>query len=998
MKEWLSKIKHYSVCLLCFLATSNMYLQAQKLWVNGVVTDIQTKEPLIGASVVIKGTTSGVTTDADGKFSLEVNDTNAILVFRFLGYKTEEVVINGKKSLLISLKPDTELLDEIVVIGYGAVRKSDLTGSVSSVKSNDLKAFPATNIVQAMTGRAPGVYVQQKNGSPGGEINVRIRGANSIQGSNEPLYVIDGFLWGSAPANLNPNDIETMEILKDASATAIYGSRGANGVVLITTKRGTAGKTKVEFETSYSIQSIRKKLDLMDASEYATFTNQFLTNDGDKAYFENPASLGKGTDWQDLVLQSAPLTNNNITISGGSEKTQFSVSAGYYNQEGIVKNSDYSRFSTRANITHAINKYISVYAGVMYSQLNSRSKNYGSSNRGNDLFGSMILASPTLTPFNEDGSYRELKTAYPFISNVIANPLNFVYEKENKNKADQTFANAAITIKPFDGFFIKLTGGINVYNSRQNDYTTSKFIGSEGEASLSSSRAQTILNENTVGYTKKFGIHTISAVAGFTYQTNNNTSLGASGTGFISDTPGSYALGTAETFNTPNSGYTDWTMLSYLGRIQYNLMDRYLATVSFRADGSSRYSKGDKWGYFPSGALAWRLSHEDFMKDIDFISDLKLRVGYGETGSTAIDPYYTLNMLSAGKTVLNDDLVTWYAPGTRLPASLRWETTAQTNIGIDLSVFNSRYRLTLDYYIKKTKDLLNAVQLPASLGYTTTIQNVGEIQNKGVEIALDATIFDGDFYWNLAPNIAFNKNKVTKLYGGEDKIGSTFNIGILTDYVNILREGEPLGMFFGYKETGYDDTGKITYEDTDGNGLGYSDRRKIGDPNPDFTYGLNSVMSYKNFEFSFFIQGTYGNDIYNFNAMSVTQDFNYAHNRPIDMFNNTWTPENKNAKYPRASKKNAVNISDRFVEDGSYLRLKNIQLAYNLPTKSWGISSWLKSAQIYISGQNLLTLSGYSWYDPEVNYSGGSNSINLGLDYYTYPTSKSVTFGARLEF
>jgi TonB-linked SusC/RagA family outer membrane protein len=987
---------------LCFILISFLFMftltKAQNVTISGEITDGTTEEVLPGVSISVKGSANiGTVSDLNGKYSLSI-PAGSVLVYSFIGYKTQEENVGNRMIINVSLQESRELLDEVIVIGYGTVRKSDLTGSVASVKAEALTSYPTTGIAMAMAGKAPGVFVQQNNGSPGGTISVRIRGTNSISGDNTPLYVVDGFPYNGSPSILHPNDIESMEILKDASATAIYGSRGANGVILITTKKGKTGRTNVQFESSYSIQHVRKEMDMMDAGEYAEFTNRYLINDGGTAYFDNPSALGKGVNWQNLVLRNAPILNNSLTISGGNEKTKFSIGSGYYDHEGIVRNSGYSRFSLRMNIDHDINKYISLFGSTMYSQNHTDSKNYGSSNRGNDLYGAMLLAPPTLEPYNEDGTYNDLKIAYPFISNVLSNPLGHIYDRSDLTKYDKFLGNAAVTIKPFDGFFIKISGGIDLSNRREDRYTTTKIIGSSGNATVTTERYQSILNENTVGYSKKIGVHDISVVAGLTFQNYERVSSEVSGVGFISDVPGTHAIGTAESFGTPSTGFTDWKMFSYLGRIQYSLRNKYLATVSFRMDGSSRYSKGNKWGYFPSAALAWRISEEDFIKDTEFISDLKLRLGYGETGSTAISPYYTLNMLSSGKVAIGSDLSTWYAPGARLPSDLKWETTAQANLGLDIGILNNRYRLTLDYYIKNTYDLLNSVPLPTSLGYTNTVQNVGEIQNKGLEIGLDAYILNGKVDWSLTPHISFNKNTVKKLYGGNNILGSTYNTGILTDYVNILQEGEPLGMFYGYKETGYDENGMITYLDLDDNGnINSEDKMKIGDPNPKFIYALTSSLAYKDFEFNFFIQGSYGNDIFNLYSITSTQDFNYAHNRPRDMINNTWTAENPNTKYPRASKKNSVNMSDRFVEDGSFLRLRNVQLAYNLPLSKWN-AGWIKRAQVYVSGQNLLTWTTYSGYDPEINYSGSGNSINLGLDYYAYPMAKSWTFGVKLDF
>lgn len=977
------------------LLLSAFLVNAQEINLSGKVTQSDGNS-VPGVSVAIKGTSLGTVTNIDGQFSLKSPVGSKTLVFSFVGMKTKEVEITSSLVYNVVLEEDVYNLEEVVAIGYGTMKKSDLTGSVTSVESKDLTAYPATNVMKAMAGRAPGVFVQQNNSAPGGGIQVRIRGTNSISGDNNPLYVIDGFLYNGTPLILQPNDIESMEILKDASATAIYGSRAANGVVLITTKKGKVGKTKVEFESGYTIQSPSKKMDLMNAGEYAEFTNQWLITQNKAAYFENSASLGEGTNWQDLVMQNAPIYNSTLNISGGNEKTQFSLGGGYYDEEGIIINSEYSRVNFRSSINHEMSKYVSVNASLIYSQNQLDNKNFGAGNRGGDLFGAILLAPPTLTPYNDDGTYRNLQTAYPFSSNALQNPLEYLYEVDNKTIADKLLGNAALTFKPFDGFFIKISGGIDLGFNQNPSYSSTKRVFGSGSASMSTSRYQSILNENTIGYSKKWGIHDLSAVAGVTYQNYKTSSLSASGDTFISDAPGVYGLGTAANFGIPGAGYTDWAILSYLGRVQYSLKGKYLATVSFRADGSSRYSENNKWGFFPSAALAWRLSEEDFIKDIDFISDLKLRVGYGETGSTAISPYYTLNMLTSGKAAIGVDEATWYAPGTRLPAPLKWETTSQSNFAMDLGIMENRFRMTVEYYIKNTHDLLNSVQLPASLGYTSTVQNVGEIQNKGLEISLDANIFTGDFTWNLSPNISFNRNKVVKLYGGQQINGTSIYTGNINDYINILREGEPMGLFYGYKEVGYTETGDIKCEDLDGNGLSASDRVVIGNPNPDFIYGLNSLMTWKGFDFSFFIQGSQGNDLYNVVKLASTMDFAYGHNRPRDMINNTWTPENTNAKYPKIRVGAPTYFSDRWVEDGSYMRLKNIQLGYTLALQKWNFNR-IKRAQLYVSGQNLVTLTKYSGYDPEVNYTG--SSVSQGIDYFTYSMpAKSWTFGIKLDF
>lgn len=971
--------------------------------VSGRVTSADDRNGLPGTTITLKGTATGTTADAEGRYRLSVPDrTNAVLVFSSVGYITREVPVGSQTTIDLELVTDDRQLSEVVVVGYGTVRKSDLTGSLAQVKAKELNAFPATNVLQALSGRAPGVQVVQNTGAPGGGVSVRIRGTNSIQGSNEPLYVVDGFpTAGSNPTILNNADIESIEILKDASATAIYGSRGANGVVLITTKRGKAGRTSVDIESSYSIQTLRKKLDLMNAREYATFYNEQAVNDRVTPYFTQAQidALGDGFDWQDLIFQKAPLQNYNINVGGGTDKTQFSVGGSVFKQAGIVIGSDYNRYSLRANVNTDISKFFSVSFGTTLSRIDTDRRNSAGGNRGGSMISAALSSYPTLTPYNDDGTYRNMATAYPWGSNVLVNPLNYINEQTDRVKSNRVLANAALTFRPIPELAVRISGGIENNDDRSDAYTTRNFVNSQGSANVGTTQFTSLLNENTVTYTKTIATkHSISAVAGVTYQDFVTTTLNASGNGFISDASETFDIGAAITPGVPGSGYSKATLLSYLGRVNYSFNNKYLATISFRADGSSRYSEGSKWGYFPSGALAWRVSEEDFFKTVGFLSDLKFRVGWGATGSQAINPYATLNQLNSGKTVFDDAQVTTYAPGTRLPGNLKWETTEQTDIGLDAAFFSNRLRLTADYYIKNTRDLLNTVQLPSSLGFTSTIQNVGSIQNRGIELSVDGNLINKAFRWDVSGNIAFNRNKVMKLYGGKDVLGEAVNITVVNDVLNILREGQPLGVFYGYVEKGYNEQGKIVYQDLNNDGaINLSDKTIIGNPNPDFIYGFNSAMSFKGLELTVFFQGSQGNDIFNLSSVNQTLDYGFGLNMPREVFLDHWTPTNLNAKYPVISRTTQTQISDRFVEDGSYLRLRNIQLAYNLPLQQWRVN-WIRTAQIYASGQNLLTFTRYSWWDPEINSYGGSNSIRQGIDHYSYPTSKAVTFGLRVGF
>ncbi|QIP15227.1 TonB-dependent receptor [Spirosoma aureum] len=983
--------------------TSFVPAQAADRQIAGTVKS-ETGEGLPGVSVVVKNTTRGTTTDAQGNYKLTIpDDGRAItLVFSFVGYLNQEISIGNRTNINLQLVPNDKSLDEVVVVGYGTVKKSDLTGSLSQVKSKEINSYPATNVLQALTGRAAGVQVLQNTGAPGAPVSVRIRGTNSIQGSNEPLYVVDGFpLSGSNPTVLNNADIENMEILKDASATAIYGSRGANGVVLITTKHGKVGKTRVDLETSYSSQTLRKKLDLMNAQEYATFYNEQATNDKQKPYFTQDQinAFGQGFDWQNLVFQKAPMKTTALNISGGNEKTQFSLSGSAFNQDGIVKGSDYNRYSLRANINHAVSNKFSVNFGGTLTRLQTGRKDSGGGSRGNSMIAGAISAPPTLTPYNDDGTYRTLAIAYPFVATDLINPLNFINEQNNQTKANVALLNASLIFKPIESITIKVSGGVENRDDRSDNYTTRNFVNSSGAANVATNQFTSLLSENTISYNKIFNLkHTISAVAGFTYQDFLNTSLSGSGVGFLSNTPETYDLASASTPGIPSSNYSKSVLLSYLARVNYAYNSKYLATVSIRRDGSSKYSEGNKWGYFPSAALAWRVSNEEFMKDNTFISDLKVRASWGLTGSQAINAYATLNQLYSGKTVFGDALYNTYGPNTNLPGNLKWEMTEQKDIGVDFGILNNRILFTADYYIKNTRDLLNNVTLPTSLGYTTTIKNIGEIQNSGVELGIDTRILTGAFKWDVNANVSFNRNKVVRLYGGQDILGGTISVVVINDVTNILREGRPLGQFWGFVEDGYDDKGKIKYKDTDGDGsITIKDKTYIGNPNPKYIFGFNSNMSYKNFDLTLFLQGVQGNDLFNASAMGSTIDYGFGLNMPREVYLNHWSTSNPNAKYPIISNSVNARVSNRYVEDGSFVRLKNIQLAYNFPLQNWGVK-WVRTVQLYASGQNLLTLTKYSWWDPEVNSKGDANSTTQGVDSYSYPVAKTITFGLRVGF
>ncbi len=969
----------------------------------------ETNEGLPGVSVVIKGTQKGTTTNAEGRYQLAVPNAsdgpgNVTLIFSFVGYTSQEVIAGNRSTVDLTLVPDDKTLSEVVVVGYGQVRKSDLTGSVSTVKAKDINAFPVTTAVQGIQGRVAGVQVLQNSGAPGSDISVRIRGGNSLRASNEPLYVVDGFALSGGLSALNPTDIESIEVLKDASATAIYGSRGANGVVIVTTKKGTSGRHQVDVDSYYGVQSPTKLIDLLNAREMAEIANERATNDGAKPYFtpEQLAGFGDGTNWQKEVYRSAPIQNHGLTFSGGTDRMQYSVSGNYLNQQGIVPNSGLKKGTLRANINHKVLEKLNFSLSTILSRQSQRRISGENGNRGDGALSAILVSPPTITPFNADGSLSNV-APYAFSSNVLQNPFAYMYGRSDNEVRDYVLANSALTYEFVPGLTFRVSGGIELVDSRRDQYSTRQLNGSpNGSGAVSTGRQTNLLNENILNYTRQFAQrHNLTLTGGFTYQTQENTALSTGASGFASDALTTNALQAGTTPGLPNSSASSWTLLSYLGRVNYGYRDRYLLTASFRADGSSRFGASNKWGYFPSAAFAWRVSEESFMKNQTVVSDLKFRASIGQSGNTALSPYQTLNSLSSYQTIFGNDLGIGYAPSSTLSnPNLKWETTTQTDVGVDVAFLQNRLQLTVDYYHKKTDDLLAVVSLPTSAGYATTTQNIGSIRNQGVEFGLDAAILRvGAVRWNVATNVSINRNNVVSLVGGSDIFGSAVNppLGVA---VNLVREGQPVGVFYGYQENGLDEKGAIKFKDLNGDGvITAADKAIIGNPNPKFIYGFNSTLSYRNFDLTFFLQGVQGNDIFNANVTSFANSFNFGENQIKDLYANHWSAQNPdpNAKYPLISVNTKFRESDRFIEDGSYLRLKNIQLAYTVPTARLGIN-WLRKPQVYVSAQNLMTITKYSWYDPEVSTLGGSTSISPGVDAFGYPVARTVTVGVRLGF
>ncbi|AYQ35625.1 TonB-dependent receptor [Runella sp. SP2] len=992
---------------------------------KGKVTDAEKGDALPGVSVLIKGTTKGTTTNVNGEYSLPIPDNGAVLVFSFVGYEPQEMAIGNQTQLNIALKADIKALSEVVVVGYGQVKKSDLTGSVATVAVEEIKKVAVTSLDQALQGRAAGVQITQNSGAPGGSTTIRIRGGNSIQGDNEPLYVIDGIPFKNDGAGsgasfnvlstLNPSDIESMSVLKDASSTAIYGSRGANGVVIITTKRGKAGKSTINLESYYGVQQVRKKYDVLNGREYAQFVNDANTNEGRAPVYTQAQvdAFGEGTDWQNEIFRSAPISNYQLSMSGGDERTQYALSGGYFKQKGIVTNSDFDRYSLRLNLDRKLTNRLKVGNSLTVNRtVTNQSRTDGDLGSAGLVTIAALQFPPILPVYNPDGTY--LITS-PALSFTADNPAALARESQNTTTALRVFGNVFGEYQIMEGLSFKVLLGADAIIQKRDSYlprSVASGLAQGGAASIFNGQSMTWLNENLLSYTKSFGVHNISALIGYTQQANRTENNTAASRNFVNDNLNSGNLGAGSVPLVPSSGIGTWGLQSYLARINYGYKDKYLFTASFRADGSSRFGANNRYGYFPSAALAWRVSEEDFLKNARVISDLKLRATYGSTGNQdGIGNYPAYSLLGTQNYIFSNAVSTGIGPSQIANPDLSWETTTQADLGIDVGFFNNRITLVADLYLKRTKDLLLNVTVPSTSGYSSAIQNLGKVENKGIEFSLSSRNIDKAFKWNTDFNFATNRNTVLDI-GGAPQIfaGQVANIA---QNVNsgVIRVGEPLGSFYGYVTNGlYQTTDELAalsdpqarkpgdrkYADLNGDKkIDDNDRTIIGRAQPKFLGGISNSFSYKGFELTLFLQGVYGNNILNANRFEL-EYLNGTNNQNQDMLNR-WTPTNTNTDIPRASTTRPANrISSRQIEDGSYLRLKNAQLAYNLPAsviKALNIQSF----RVYVTAQNYLTWTKYSGYDPEVNRFG-QDSRSQGFDYSSYPAAKTLLLGINVGF
>ena len=1049
--------------------------------VTGTVTDITSGEPLVGVTVKVAGSGLGTTTDIDGNYTITIPDENAVLVFSFVGYTSEEVTV-GKQSIInVQLASDIKSLQEIVVIGYGEQQKRDITGSLSSLTSEDFNQGPITTLDQLIVGRAAGVQITQNSAEPGGGISVRIRGSNSVGNSNEPLYVIDGYpidnssispessidgTQGNLPqnplSNLDPNDIASIEVLKDASATAIYGARGANGVIMITTKRGEKGRGEVQYHGYIGVSEISEKLDLLnDPVEFATTylsidRDDVRLSDAELAALQVADTSLVGTDWLDLALRRGRIESHQLSFTGGDDKTRVAISGAYFNQEGIVDNTNLERYSGRVNVDRDFNDALSIGATVTGSRIKADRLGFGSTNLDGNVMRLLLQARPTVPAFNPDGTYGG--------GGPAANPLVNIRETADETFTRRFRGSMFADYKLTEGLAVRVNTGATFSDARRGQYLnkiTRQGADVNGQASIGSTSTSNTLFESTLTYDKDFGEHSINAVAGYSTQKNNSRFTFTRVHDFPTDELLYHNLSAGKDLFQASSRQEEYRIISQFGRVNYVYKDKYLLTATVRRDGSTRFGSDNRYGVFPSGALAIRLSEEGFIKSLGFIDDLKVRASYGITGNDRIPNLQSQPLLGVGRPPGDfPDFSFIYSFGGPITdpsigsalivsenSGLTWERAKQFNIGLDLSALNNRLSLTLDYYIKTTDRLILPVEVSGTTGFEFVLRNAGTMENKGFELTLHSeNVVGGDFVWSTDFNIAYNKNVIKSLADLPFLDGPTVKPDGPSGDPRIwtrITEGGELSTFFGYVQTGIIQEGEVyepqtvrnesgaivmnetsrpgdpKFEDINRDGIiDAADRTNIGNGLPDYIFGIANNLSYKNFELNFNFQGVLGNDLFNLNLLrmeafgrSPTLRERFISQSKAESFNAAYTP----GDYPQldqlsAQQSNEVPergyygrdrapygsyVNSRFVEDGSFIRLKNIRLAYTLPLQKWGWK-FPKRMTVYASGQNLFTITNYSGFDPEVSVNG--SNLATGMDLNSYPVSKTYIGGVQFTF
>ena len=999
------------------IETGIMNVAQQQQTVKGIVKGPDGL-PVIAANISRKGTNNATITDLYGNFTLNITGQHPVLVISYIGYVTTEVNVSGRAFIEVVLQEDVEALDEVVVVGYGTMRKKDVTGAVSSVRTEDITKNATSNVMQAIAGKMSGVQVVQNSGTPGGDVSILIRGVGTINDAS-PLYVIDGVPVSGGMWYLNPNDVESIDVLKDASATAIYGSRGANGVVMVTTKQAQEGHTEINFDYSYGIQHTAKTYDMLNASQYAALHNEMRTNAGPEyslnPAFSDPESLGTGTDWMDAIFRTAPMQKVNLSMLGGNQKISHATSLGYYTQDGIMKNSSYNRLSLQSNISSKIVSNVTVRANVNLSAENRRTQPVST------VIQNAMRILPSIPIQDENGEYAGPTGNAEWNGNAL-NPVAIINEQNYRMKGFRMLSNISLEWEIIKGLKFKTTGGAELGYDYNNSYIP-KYKWGMNESkntmqTVSSAYEQLYLWDNTLNYDKSFGKHRINAMAGTSYQEYKKESVSASGSGRASELTTELDNATKATDVGGNS--LRWALMSYMARLHYSYDDRYLVTATFRADGSSKFGKDNRFGYFPSFAAAWNIGNESFMQSVKPISQLKLRAGYGQTGNQNIGAYAFADKLSVNGVYnfgsqrgFESNLVNLIYPYLLSNPSVKWEAVEQYNVGVDIGFLKNRIVANLDFYVKNTRDMLTKKPVPQTSG--TSLEqadwppvNIGKVLNRGFEFTINTKNFVGEFKWETNLNMSFNHNEVVSIGGPE-----------ILNGVSLIREGQPINSFYGYKLGGvyqtldevftgpvmenraadkashnpYKNTspGDMWFVDVDGNGeINDLDRTVIGNPSPDCIFGFNNTFSYKNFDLSIFFQGALGNQVWN-GVRASHESMNSTYNQLASTLER-WTGEGTSSSMPRAiyaDPNNNSRASTRWLENGSYAKLKNLTFGYTLP-ENWTNRAKVKALRLYVSFDNLCTITNYSGLDPEVGLSG--------LDYGVYPSARTYMFGVSVKF
>lgn len=997
--------------LTLFPMESGAQTDNQLIDVSGTVMASDSGESLPGVNVLIKGTTSGTATDIDGNFTLRSVSPNDVLVFSFIGYAPIERRVGNTSTFNVTMDPDQSSLSEIVIVGYGTQERAKVTGAISSITSENIRELPVPNLASAIQGRAAGVNVTN-TGAPGTNPVVRIRGVGTV-GNNDPLYVIDGVPAGGLN-QINTADIESIEVLKDASAAAIYGSRAANGVILVTTKKGTKGKPVVTVDSYVGTQAAWRTLDLLGREDYLAFGRDLLGNAGDPPpqRFDNLGDLANvETNWQNEMFRTASIQDHNVGISGGNDNVLYNVSAGYFAQEGIMRGTDFERFSFRSNTEFKISNRVTVGQTLTIAY----------SNRNNEPFTGgrtqleHIVKQVPYIPVRDESRLGGFRSPDRVDGSDPENPVLNADLRTNNTQDYKILGTAYLKVNILDGLDYKFLVGTDLAMGTTNEYTPRFRSGDFHEqpfAVIGQNRFSFFspLISNQLNYQKTINKHSFDVLAVAEQQSFVSTSLSGSGQNFLTNEI--RELQGVQNMTT-SSNRIEYAILSFLGRFNYDYDQKYLFSASIRRDGGSRFGPANKWGTFPSISAGWRISEESFMQGLSGVSDLKIRASYGETGNDQIGDYvYQATINSNFFYPVAGSLESGSTISALANTDLRWETTIMKNIGIDLGLFNDSFNMSLELFDNRTEGMILGVPIPPSLGYDgAPVANVGTVSNRGIELALGYRKYSGDFQFSIDGNIGFVQNELVSLGTGNTIFGPDFQ----GDPLTFTEEGKPIGYFYGWQTDGLFQQGQessqqpnaspgdIRFVDVNGDGtIDANDRTFLGHYLPDFTYGLNFSANYKNFDFSMFVQGVYGNQIFNllrFHTEGMTRLFNAS-----EVVLDRWTPENTNTDVPRAvngdPNRNA-RASSRWIEDGSYLRIKNLSLGYNVPTPLLDQISKgsISKVRLYVAAQNLLTITNYTGYDPEIAARTGINTtLGLGIDYGQYPAPRTFTGGIQLSF